>query len=131
MLFREGSPASPDAKPFFFRSGGSPGRSGTWLKWGLRLSLGVSFSLAGIACAFPEDQFYSTREANERVMLVFLLKDNECGTAHAVTVPILAPVHEDELDACVIGIIDATCLNWAKNDPVPNACRTLQVRLLR
>lgn len=63
-------------------------------------------------------------------MLVFFLKDSECATAHVLTVPILAPAHRDEVDACIIGILDATCEDWAENDPTPDECRGLQVNLV-
>lgn len=128
MSDTQGTGRTSEKEGFFF---GIPG-SGFWNPRRARVIVLALFGLLLVlGCASPRDQFFTTREANERIWLVFLLKDNECGTSHVVTVPILAPARMAEVNACVIGILDTECTDWAENDPTPDECRSLQVSLIQ
>ena len=119
----------PETIPFFFGNFRAPILPASLVR-ALALT-GALVLLCGPACATPEGSFFTTREANERITLGFFLKDNECGTTHAITVPILAPARMQDVDTCVIGILDTDCTEWAEDDPTPDECRSLQISLIQ
>jgi hypothetical protein len=128
MSDAQGTGRTPEKEGFFF---GIPGLRPGGRRRALALCAVLLSLLVAQVCASPRDQFFTTREANERIWLAFLLKDNECGTSHVITVPILAPARMAEVNACVIGVLDAECTDWEENDPTPDECRSLQVNLLQ
>ena len=81
------------------------------------------------ACTTDEGQFMDPMDANLEIAASMLLKDQQCGTGHVMTVYISAPARKSNVAACGASILSSTCYEWEVNEVLPASCLSIQMGL--
>lgn len=79
-------------------------------------------------CSRDTDDYYSTVEANQKILLSFLLKDSVCGTSHNLTGFLPGNARKEEVNACLKAISLVGCSDWAQADPSPLLCKGIHIK---
>ena len=97
--------------------------------FGRALVVAVLTMLFVLQCSMEEDSLISQEEANARIAAAYLYKDAQCGTSHAVTIPILTRADQKEVETCALEILAVDCSVWGSSDNLPLSCLAILIRL--
>jgi hypothetical protein len=77
------------------------------------------------SCSSYKEDYYTTQEANQKIILSFLVKDFTCGTTHKLTNLLPENARKEEVNACIKAISLVECSEWERADPSPILCKAI------
>ena len=81
-----------------------------------------------LACSRSEANQYDPGEANILVAAAYSAKDGECGTTHTFNSILFFPADRENVQLCVVAILETNCTNWSVADPTPDSCKFIGVQ---
>ncbi|EPG74610.1 putative lipoprotein [Leptospira fainei serovar Hurstbridge str. BUT 6] len=83
-----------------------------------------------VACAKPDDDFYSFEESASKLLFAYGAKDAECGSARGITHLVPGRSRKKDVDNCILSVAAEECSFWIQaGDPVPFTCKAIEYRL--
>lgn len=88
----------------------------------------ILLSFSNFYCYKESDDYMNVTEANQKILLAFMVKDSVCGTTHNLTGFLPGNSRKEEVSACLRAISIVDCVDWANADPTPLLCKSIHFK---